>query len=40
MSFFNVLKVLSYIPLRIVFPTKIIGKEKYFKEKAVVCVTH
>lgn len=40
MSFFNVLKVLSYIPLRIVFPTKIIGKEKYFKEKAVVCVNH
>lgn len=40
MSFFNFLKVVTYIPLRLVFPTKIIDKEKYFKEKAVVCVNH
>lgn len=40
MSLFNVLKVITYLPFRLIFPTKIIDKDKYFKEKAVVCVNH
>lgn len=40
MSFFNFVKIISYIPLRIIFPTKVINKDKYFKEKAIVCVNH
>lgn len=40
MTFFNFIKVISYLPLRIIFPTKVINKDKYFKEKAVICVNH
>ncbi len=40
MSFFNFVKVITYLPLRIVFPVRIFNKERYFKEKAVVCCNH
>lgn len=40
MSFFNFMKIISYVPLRIIFPTKVINKDKYFKEKAIICSNH
>lgn len=40
MSFFNFIKVVTYLPLRLVYPVKIFNKERYFKDKAVVCCNH
>lgn len=40
MSFFNFIKIISYLPLRLVFPVKIIGKENFDNEKAVLTCNH
>lgn len=40
MTFFNFFKVLTAPLMWILFPTKVYAKEKYFKEKAVVCCNH
>lgn len=40
MSFFNFIKVVTYLPFKIIFPTKVYGKEKYFDDKSIVCVNH
>lgn len=40
MSFFNFIKVVTYLPFKIIFPTKVYGKEKYFDGKSIVCVNH
>ncbi|MBQ7652747.1 MAG: 1-acyl-sn-glycerol-3-phosphate acyltransferase [Clostridia bacterium] len=40
MSFFNFIKIISYLPLRLVFPVKVIGKENFSREKAVICCNH
>lgn len=40
MSFFNFVKVVTYLPLRVVFPVKVFNKKNYFKDKAVVCCNH
>lgn len=40
MSFFNFFKVITAPLMWVLFPTKVYGKENYFKEKAVVCCNH
>jgi len=40
MSFFNFFKVLTAPLMWVLFPTKVFGKEKYYREKAVVCCNH
>jgi len=40
MSFFSFLKVITYLPLRVIFPVKLIGKENFNYEKAVICCNH
>ena len=40
MSFFDFFKVLTAPLMWMMFPTKVYGKEKYYKEKAVICCNH
>ena len=40
MSFFNFIKIVFYLPVRIAFPVKIVGKENFDNEKAVICCNH
>lgn len=40
MFFFHVVQFLAYLPLKILFPTRLIGKKNMPKGKAVLCVNH
>lgn len=40
MSFYNFIKIITAPIMWIVFPIKVYGKEKYYKDKAVVCCNH
>lgn len=37
---FKILYILCYLPLKILFPVKIIGKKNLLKEKAILCCNH
>lgn len=40
MSFYNFVKIVGWLPLSILYPTKVYGKENYNRDKAVLCCNH
>lgn len=40
MLFYSIVRALSYPFLALIFPTKVIGKENFIHEKAVICCNH
>ncbi len=40
MLFYSIVRAMSYPFLSIIFPTKVIGKQNFFHEKAVICSNH
>ncbi len=38
--FYKILYILCYLPLKILFPIKVVGKENLMKSKAILCCNH